>query len=69
MSTINALLKKRQKLEQQIAAAHRLEKRKVAIITLLEKHDLLDLTDAQLLSLLCQGAPRPAPDQTDGPGA
>lgn len=52
MTTINALLKKRQKLEQQIAEAQRLEKRRAEVLALLQKHGLLDLTDAQILAAL-----------------
>ncbi len=52
MSTINALLKKRQRLEQQIVEAQRLEKRKAEIVALLEKHGLLSLTDDQILAAL-----------------
>lgn len=59
MSTLNSLIKKRERLEAQIAQAQRLEKRKTEILTLLEKHDLLDLTDAEILRRL-QGAVGPA---------
>lgn len=58
MPTINALIKKREKLEAQIAAAQRLEKRKAEIVALLEKYGLLDLSDEQILSRL-QGAAGP----------
>ncbi len=68
MPTINALLKKRQKLEQQIAAAQRLERRKAEVIALLERHDLLDLTDAEILSLLRRDASRPVTEDTHGCG-
>ena len=46
MSTINNLLKKRAELEAKIAEAQRLQKRKGEIVALLEKHRLLDLTEA-----------------------
>ena len=59
MSTINALLKKRERLEQQIAAAQSLEKRKIEVVNLLEKHGLLDLPDAEILRRL-QGPAGPA---------
>lgn len=52
MSTINALLKKRAKLEAQIAEAQRLEKRKAEIVALLEKAGAFSLTDAQILAAL-----------------
>ncbi|MGE0073440.1 MAG: hypothetical protein AB7S55_10335 [Thiomonas sp.] len=65
MPTINALIKKREKLEAQIAAAQRLEKRKAEILTLLEKHGLLDLSDEQILSRL-QGAAGPAMQPQSG---
>ena len=52
MSTLNSLIKKRERLEAQIAQAQRLEKRKTEILTLLEKHGLLELTDAEILSAL-----------------
>ncbi|MEW6558945.1 MAG: hypothetical protein AB1412_01930 [Pseudomonadota bacterium] len=58
MSSINALLKKRAQLEARIAEAQRLEKRKAEIIALLEKHNLLSLTDDQILAAL---HPQPAP--------
>ncbi|WP_079415985.1 hypothetical protein [Thiomonas intermedia] len=58
MSTLNALIKKRAALEARIDEAQRLEKRKGEILTLLEKHDLLDLTDAQILAAL---SPKPEP--------
>lgn len=52
MSTLNALIKKRERLEQQIAETQRLEKRKAEIVALLQKHNLLTLTDAQILAAL-----------------
>jgi len=53
MSTkINALLKKRAKLEAQILEAQRKEKRKAEVLALLEKHNLLGLTDDQILAAL-----------------
>lgn len=58
MSTLNALIKKRAALEARIAEAQRLEKRKAEIVALLEKHNLLALTDAQILTSL---SPKPAP--------
>ena len=61
MSTINALIKKREKLEKQIAEAQRLEKRKAEIVALLEKHNLLDLTDDQILNALLPKSEQPAP--------
>ena len=57
MSTLNALIKKRAALEAKIAEAQRLEKRKIEILALLEKHDLLHLSDAQILAAL---SPKPA---------
>ena len=68
MSTINALLKKRQKLEQRIAEAQRLEKRKVQILTLLEKHGLLSLSDEQILTALqrCAVLRTPPLDASNG---
>ena len=59
MPTINALLKKRERLEAQIAQAQKREKRKTEILALLEKHGLLELSDEQILSRL-QGAVGPA---------
>lgn len=59
MSTLNNLIKKRERLEAQIAQAQRLEKRKTEIVALLEKQGLLELTDAEILSRL-QGAVGPA---------
>jgi len=52
MSTINALLKKRAKLEAQILEAQRKEKRKAEVLALLEKHNLLGLSDEQILAAL-----------------
>lgn len=57
MSTLNALIKKRERLEKQIAEAQHLEKRKAEIIALLEKHNLLTLSDAQILAAI---KPQPA---------
>lgn len=61
MSTINALLKKRARLEAQIAEAQRLEKRKAEILTLLEKHGLLNLSDTQILAALQPKTAQPTP--------
>lgn len=52
MSKINSLLKKRAKLEAQILEAQRQEKRKAEVLALLEKHNLLGLSDEQILSAL-----------------
>lgn len=52
MPTINSLIKKRERLEAQIAQAQALEKRKTEIVALLEKHNLLSLTDAEILAAL-----------------
>ena len=52
MSNLNTLIKKRQKIEAQILEAQRREKRRAEVVALLEKHGLLDLTDAQILSAL-----------------
>lgn len=57
MSTLNALLKKRQRLEAQIVEAQRNEKRRAEVLALLEKHNLLSLTDEQILAAL---TPQPA---------
>lgn len=65
MSTLNNLIKKREKLEAQIAQAQRLEKRKAEVVALLEKHNLLELTDEQILSRL-QGAAGPAMQPQSG---
>lgn len=64
MSTINALIKKREKLEKQIAEAQRLEKRKAEIVALLEKHNLLALTDTQILAALQPESAQSAPAST-----
>lgn len=69
MSSINALLKRREKLEQKIAAAQRLEKRKVAIIALLEMHGLLDLFGEQILSHLRRNSPPPVTSDAHRLGA
>jgi hypothetical protein len=60
MSKINSLLKKRAKLEAQILEAQRQEKRKAEVLALLEKHNLLGLSDEQILSAL---KPKSAPPQ------
>jgi len=59
MSTINALLKKRAALEAKIAEAQRQEKRKAEVLALLEKHNLLGLTDEQILAALKPKLPQP----------
>ncbi|CDW96332.1 MULTISPECIES: hypothetical protein [unclassified Thiomonas] len=59
MSTINALLKKRARLEAQIAEAQRLEKRKAEVLALLEKAGAFNLTDAQILAALTPKAAQP----------
>jgi len=59
MPNINALLKKREKIEAQIAQAQRREKRKAEIAALFEKHQLLDLTDEQIIRAL-----KPQPQET-----
>ncbi|MGE0106630.1 MAG: hypothetical protein AB7S53_06630 [Thiomonas sp.] len=64
MSTLNALIKKREKLEKQIAEAQRLEKRKAEIVALLEKHNLLALTDAQILAALQPESAQSSPAST-----
>jgi hypothetical protein len=60
MSKINSLLKKRAKLEAQILEAQRQEKRKAEVLALLEKHNLLGLSDEQILAAL---KPKSAPPQ------
>jgi len=58
MSKINALLKKRAALEAKIAEAQRQEKRKAEVLALLEKHNLLGLSDEQIqAALLPKSAP------------
>ena len=57
-TTLNNLIKKRERLEQQIAQAQQREKRKAEIVALLEKHGLMALSDEQILSRL-QGAADP----------
>ena len=64
MSTLNKLMQKRARLEQQIADAQRREKRKAEIVALLEKHDLLDLTDDEILNALLPKPAQPAPMST-----
>lgn len=61
MPNLNSLLKKRQRLEAQIAEAQRAEKRRAEILDLLEKHNLLSLTDEQILAAL---TPKPTAKPT-----
>jgi len=69
MSTINSLLKKRAVLEAKIAEAQRREKRKAEIIALLEKHNLLELTDAQILAALQLKSAQAMPNSTFNNGS
>ncbi|MDY0331134.1 MAG: hypothetical protein RBR52_11660 [Thiomonas sp.] len=66
MSNLSALLKKRQRLEAQIAEAQRTEKRRGEILDLLQKHNLLHLTDEQIIAAL---TPQPAAAQPLQPTA
>jgi hypothetical protein len=61
MSTLNKLMQKRARLEQQIADAQRREKRKAEIVALFEKHGLLDLSDDEILNALLPKPEQPAP--------
>jgi hypothetical protein len=60
MPSLNALIKKRARLEAQILEAQRLEKRRVEVVALLEKHGLLTMSDAQILSALQPKATPPS---------
>lgn len=60
MSTLNSLLKKRAALEAKILDAQRLEKRRAEILDLLQKHDLLHLSNEQIIAAL---TPQPATAQ------
>ena len=68
MSAINALVKRREKLERQIAARQRLGKRKGEFIAL-QGHGLLDLTDAQIVLRLRRDALRSVADDAQALGA
>jgi len=69
MSTINSLLKKRAALEAKIAEAQRQEKRKAEVLALLEKHNLLGLTDEQILSALKPKSQQPQASNSNFNGA
>ena len=49
---LNALLKKRQRLEAQIAEAQRLDKRRREVLGLLERAGALDMGDARILEAI-----------------
>jgi len=69
MSRINALLKKRAKLEAQILEAQRQEKRKAEVLALLEKHNLLGLTDEQILAAIKPKSSAPSASNSNMNGA
>lgn len=60
MPNLNALLKKRAKIEAQILEAQGLEKRRAEVLALLEMHGLLTMSDAQILSALQPKATPPS---------
>ena len=62
---LETLLKKRQRLEAQIAAEHRLQKRRADVLTLIEKAGALTMSDEQILAALA-GASPPVPEYREG---
>ncbi len=52
MANLNALLKKQATLEAEITKARKNEKRKLEVADLIEKAQVLDFTDAEILAAL-----------------
>ena len=62
---LETLLKKRQRLEAQIAAEHRLQKRRAEVLQLIEKAGALTMSDDQILAALT-GATPPVAEHRQG---